>query len=51
MTDEVVKASILMEKTIIDYIKSFDIAVEKKNNLAIRDISNTTYIKGFDACY
>lgn len=30
MTDEVVKASILMEKTIIDYIKSFDIAVEKK---------------------
>jgi len=51
MTDEVVKASILMEKTIIDYIKSFDIAVEKKSDLAIRDISHTTYIKGFNACY
>jgi len=51
MTDEVVKASILMEKTIIDYIKSFDITVEKKSDLVIRDISHTTYIKGFNTCY
>ena len=51
MTDEVVNASILMEKTIIDYIKSFDIAVEQKNNLAVRDISHTTYTKGVNTCY
>lgn len=51
MTDEVVMAAITMEKTIIDYIKSFDIKVSVKENLQIRDVSANTYIKGFDACY
>jgi hydrogenase maturation protease len=46
MTDEVVKASITMEKTIIDYIKSLDIEVTIKNDLKITDVSNKTYTKG-----
>ncbi len=51
MTDEVVKATITMEKTIIDYVKSFGIEVEIKKELQIRDVAENTYIKGFDACY
>jgi len=51
MTDEVVKATIVMERTIIDYIESFGIEVKIKKELQIRDVSEQTYIKGFDACY
>jgi len=47
MTDEVVKASLTMERTIIDYIKSYGIEVEvKKPNLKITDVTANTYIKG-----
>jgi len=51
MTDEVVKATLVMERTIIDYIESFGIEVKIKKELQIRDVSEQTYIKGFDACY
>jgi len=51
MTDEVVSATLTMEKTIIDYIESFDIEVTVKRDIEIRDVSENTYIKGFDACY
>jgi len=51
MTDEVVNATLTMEKTIIDYVKSFGIEVETIKDLEIRDVSENTYIKGFDACY
>ena len=47
MTDEVVKASLTMERTIIEYIKSFDIEVTiKKPTLKITDVTATTYTKG-----
>ncbi len=48
MTDEVVKATLTMEKVIIDYLKSFNIQIETKNNLQIRDVSSNTYIKGIE---
>ena len=48
MTEEVLKGSILMEKTIIDYIKSFDIDVNIKKELTINDVSSTTYLEGFN---
>lgn len=51
MTDEVVHATLTMEKIIIDYVKSFGIEVEIKKELQIRDVSENTYLKGFDACY
>ena len=51
MTDEVVNATLTMEKTIIDYVKSFGIEVEIIKEIQIRDVSENTYIKGFDACY
>lgn len=51
MTDEVVNATLVMERTIIDYIESFGIEVKIKKELQIRDVSEQTYIKGFDACY
>ena len=47
MTDEVLKASVVMEKVIIDYIKTFNIEVTIKKNLQITDISSTTYLEGF----
>jgi hydrogenase maturation protease len=47
MTDEVVKASLTMEKLIIDHIKSFGVDVEVKNNdLKITDVAKDTYSKG-----
>jgi hydrogenase maturation protease len=49
MTDEVLKASLTMEATIIDYLKSFDINVEtKQTNLKIADVSGSTYTKGIN---
>jgi len=47
MTEEVVKASLTMEKVIVDFIKTFDIEVKNKNpNLSIEEVSKHTYIKG-----
>lgn len=47
MTEEVVKASLTMEKVIVDFIKTFDIEVKNKNpNLSIEEISKLTYMKG-----
>ena len=47
MTEEVIKASITMEKVIIDYVKSLEIDVSKKNSkVNIADVAGTTYIKG-----
>jgi hydrogenase maturation protease len=49
MTDEVVKASETMERTIIEYIKSFGIEVKIKNQtLKITDVTSNTYIKGVE---
>jgi hydrogenase maturation protease len=49
MTDKVIKASQLMERTIIDYIKSFKIdVIEKDRDIKIEDITSTTYTKGID---
>jgi hydrogenase maturation protease len=49
MTDEVVKASETMERTIIEYIKSFGIEVKIKNpTLKITDVTSNTYIKGVE---
>jgi len=46
LTNEVIKASKLMEKIVIDYIKDFGIEVKIKNDLSITDVTNTTYLKG-----
>jgi len=49
MTDEVIKASLTMEKTIIDYIRSFDISVKvKQSELKITDVTQLTYLKGIE---
>jgi hydrogenase maturation protease len=48
MTDEVVKASVTMERVIIDYLKNLDINIEIKKDLQIRDVSSNTYIKGIE---
>jgi len=49
MTDQVVKASVTMENTIINYIKTFDIdVVVKEPNLKITDVSGKTYTKGIN---
>jgi hydrogenase maturation protease len=47
LTDEVSKASITMERVLIDYLKSLDISVETRDeNLKIADVTATTYLKG-----
>ena len=47
MTDEVLKSSLTMEKSIIEYLKSFDIdVVVKQPDLKIADVSGNTYTKG-----
>jgi len=46
MTDEVLKATVLMEKIIIDYLKSLDIEISIKKDLVITDVSSSTYTKG-----
>ena len=47
MTDEVLKASLTMEKTIIDYITSFGIEAKvKQAALKIADVAGNTYMKG-----
>jgi len=48
LTDEVLKASLVMEKIIMDYIKSYDINVVIKKELQIKDIASTTYLEGFN---
>ena len=46
MTDEVVKASELMERVILDYLKTLGIAITKKQDLKITDVATSTYTKG-----
>jgi len=47
MTNEVLEASKLMEKIIIDYIKKLGMTVHIKKDLTITDVSQTTYLQGF----
>jgi hydrogenase maturation protease len=47
MTDEVIKASLTMEKVIIDYVRSLGVTVSVRNReIVITDVAATTYIKG-----
>lgn len=47
LTQEVIDASVTMERTIIDYIKTFDIEVAIKNStLTLSDACANTYLKG-----
>ena len=47
MTDEVIKASVTMEKVIVDHIASLGVEVQIKNTeIAITDVTATTYTKG-----
>jgi hydrogenase maturation protease len=46
MTDAVLKASVVMEKELIKYIKSFDIVPNITNNVDLVEISKTSYLKG-----
>jgi len=46
MTDEVVKASLTMERVIIDYLKSLNIDISIKKDLGITDVAVHTYTKG-----
>jgi len=46
MTEEVIKASLTMEKVIIDYLKSLNIEVAMKKDLWITDVATYTYTKG-----
>ena len=47
MTDEVIKASLTMEKVIIDYVRSLGVEVSVKNReIEITDVTATTYTKG-----
>lgn len=49
MTDGVVKASVTMEKVIIDYLKSLGITIDViDENLKIRDVTANTYVKGIE---
>jgi len=49
MTKEIVNASETMERTIIDYLKSFDIEVTVVDeNLKITDVTSMTYVKGIE---
>ena len=48
MTPEVIKASQLMEKIIIDQIKELGVEVKIKKDLQITDVNQTTYLKGFE---
>jgi len=48
MTEEVLKGSLIMEKTILDYIRSFGIKIEKKADLSIEDVAKLTYMKGVE---
>jgi hydrogenase maturation protease len=47
MTDEVIKASLTMEKVIIDYVRSLGVTVSVKNReIVITDVTASTYTKG-----
>lgn len=48
MTQEVIKASVTMEKVIIDYLEKIGVNVKIKNNLTITDITSSTYTKGVE---
>jgi len=46
MTQEVVKASQIMEKIIIKYIEDFGVQTSIKKNITIEEVSKYTYLKG-----
>jgi len=46
LTDEIVKASVLMEKTIIDHLKTLGVSAKQKKNINLRDIAQISYLKG-----
>ena len=48
MTDEVLKASKVMENLIIDELKAIGIETKQKLDTSITDVSETTYLKGFN---
>jgi len=48
MTDEVLKASKVMENLIIDELKAIGIETKQKLDISITDVSETTYLKGFN---
>lgn len=49
MTDEVLKASLTMERVIVDYLGELGVSVEIKNReVSLSEIAQTTYIKGVD---
>ncbi|MDD3443429.1 MAG: HyaD/HybD family hydrogenase maturation endopeptidase [Sulfurimonas denitrificans] len=46
MTDEVLKAAVLMERVIIKYIEDFGVSASIKSNITLEEASKYTYIKG-----
>lgn len=46
MTDEVLKASLTMEDTIIKYIENFGVKTSIKKDVTIAEVSKYTYLKG-----
>jgi len=46
MTQEVLKASLTMERVIIKYIEDFGVAVSIKKNVTLDEVSKYTYLKG-----
>jgi len=47
MTDEVIKSSELIEKTVLKMVEDFEIMPKKVKELTITDVSSTTYLEGF----
>ncbi len=46
MTDEVLKAAVLMEKVIIKYIEDFGVKASIKSDITLQEASKYTYLKG-----
>lgn len=46
LTDEVINASYVMEKTIINHLKEFGVNAIKQKDIDIKDIAQVSYIKG-----
>ncbi|ABB44710.1 Peptidase M52, hydrogenase expression/formation protein [Sulfurimonas denitrificans DSM 1251] len=46
MTDEVLKAAVLMERVIIKYIEDFGVSASIKSDITLEEASKYTYIKG-----
>jgi len=48
MTQEVIRASLTMERVIVDYLKSLGIEAVVKSELKITDVSGETYTRGVE---